>query len=58
MSFGLYWFGVLLIIGGLLCDAAALAPPALRVVMAALVLLGIGVVATVKATREGIRRSS
>jgi len=52
MSFGIYLFGIILVIGGLAYGAAMLHAPVQWIVMAALVLLGIGVVAAVKATRQ------
>jgi hypothetical protein len=52
MSFGIYLFGILLVIGGLVYGAAMLDAPVQWIVVAALVLLGIGVVAAVKATRQ------
>ncbi|HEY3255842.1 MAG TPA: hypothetical protein VGJ91_17915 [Polyangiaceae bacterium] len=52
MSFGIYLVGILLIIAGFIYAAAILNAPAHWIVVAALVLLGAGVVAAVKATRQ------
>jgi len=52
MSFGIYLFGIVLVIGGLVYAAAMLQVPVQWIVVAALVLLGIGVVTAVKATRQ------
>lgn len=52
MSFGIYLFGIVLVIGGLVYGAAMLGAPVQWIVMAALVLLGLGVVTAVKATRQ------
>ncbi|HXK17859.1 MAG TPA: hypothetical protein VNG33_08655 [Polyangiaceae bacterium] len=52
MSFGIYLFGIVLIICGLVYGAATLHVPVQWIVVTALVLLGIGVVAAVKATRQ------
>jgi hypothetical protein len=48
----MYLFGILLVIGGLTYGAAMLHAPTEWIVVAALVMLGVGVVAAVKATRE------
>jgi uncharacterized membrane protein len=52
MSFGIYLFGIILVIGGLVYGAALLNVPVQWIVVATLLLLGIGVVAAVKATRQ------
>ncbi|HTA91006.1 MAG TPA: hypothetical protein VK745_15560 [Polyangiaceae bacterium] len=52
MSFGMYLFGIILLISGLVYGAAILHAPAQWLVVGALVLLGLGIVAAVKATRE------
>jgi uncharacterized membrane protein len=52
MSFGIYLFGIVLVIAGLVYGAAMLHAPVQWIVVAALVLLGVGVVAAVKATRQ------
>ena len=52
MSFGIYLVGIVLVIAGLVYAAAILNAPVQWIVVAALVLLGAGVVAAVKATRQ------
>jgi len=52
MSFGIYLFGIVLVIGGLIYAAAILHVPVEWIVVIALVLLGAGVVTAVKATRQ------
>ena len=52
MSFGIYLFGIVLMICGLVYGAMTLHMPAQWIVVTTLVLLGIGVVAAVKATRQ------
>ena len=52
MSFGIYVFGIVLVIAGLVYGAAILHVPVEWIVVATLLLLGIGVVAAVKATRQ------
>ncbi len=52
MSFGIYLFGILLVIAGLVYGAIILHAPGHWVVVIALVMLGVGVVAAVKATRQ------
>jgi cadmium resistance protein CadD (predicted permease) len=52
MSFGIYLFGIILVIAGLIYGAALLHVPTQWIVMLALVLVGLGVVAAVKATRQ------
>ena len=52
MSFGIYLVGIILVISGLIYGAAMLHAPTHWIVVATLVMLGIGVVAAVKATRQ------
>ena len=52
MSFGIYLVGIVMVIAGLIYAAAILNAPAQWIVVATLVLLGAGVVAAVKATRQ------
>ncbi len=52
MSFGIYLFGIILVIGGLVYGAAMLHVPVPWIVVATLLLLGAGVVTAVKATRQ------
>lgn len=52
MSFGLYLFGYLLVIGGLVYAAALAHVPVHFIVVGAVVLLGLGIVTAVKATRQ------
>ena len=52
MSFGIYLFGIVLVIAGLIYAATMLHLPTQWIVVVALVTLGIGVVAAVKATRQ------
>jgi uncharacterized membrane protein (GlpM family) len=52
MSFGIYLVGIVLVIAGLVYAAAILSAPIQWIVVAALVMLGGGVVAAVKATRQ------
>ena len=52
MSFGLYSIGFLLMIGGLIYGAHLLHVPAHWIVVGAIVLLGLGVLTGVKATRQ------
>ena len=52
MSFGIYLFGIVLMIAGLVYGAATLHAPLHWIVVTALVLLGVGVIAAVKATRQ------
>jgi len=51
MSFGIYLGGIILVLGGLVYAAAILHAPLPWIVVGALVALGIGIVAAVKATR-------
>ncbi|MEP7121120.1 MAG: hypothetical protein ABJE95_09430 [Byssovorax sp.] len=52
MSFGLYIFGFLLVVIGLIYGAVMLHVPAHWIVMGAIVLLGAGILTGVKATRQ------
>ena len=52
MSFGIYVGGLLLVIGGLVYGAAILHAPTHWIVVVAVVLLGFGILAAVKATRQ------
>ena len=52
MSFGIYLFGIVLVISGLVYGAAIIHTPVHWIVVATLVLLGVGVVAAVKATKQ------
>ena len=52
MSFGIYLGGIILVISGFIYAAALLNAPTHWIVVAALVMLGVGVVAAVKATRQ------
>ncbi len=52
MSFGLYIFGFLLMVIGLVYGAVMLHAPAHWIVMGAIVLVGVGVLTGVKATRQ------
>ena len=52
MSFGIYLFGIVLLIAGLVYAAAILSAPTHWIVVAVLVMLGIGVVTAVKNTRQ------
>lgn len=52
MSFGIYLGGIILVVAGLIYGAAILHAPLQWIVVGALVLLGIGVLAAVKATRQ------
>lgn len=52
MSFGIYLVGIIMVIAGVIYAAAILNAPTQWIVVAALVLLGAGVVAAVKATRQ------
>ncbi len=51
MSFGIYIGGIVLVVGGLVYGAAILHTPVPWIVVGALVSLGIGVLAAVRATR-------
>jgi hypothetical protein len=52
MSFGLYAFGFLVVIGGLIYGASLLHIPTHWTVVGAVVLLGVGILSGVKATRQ------
>ncbi len=52
MSFGLYAIGFAILIGGLTYGAHLLHVPAHWIVVGAIVLLGVGIVTGVKATRQ------
>jgi hypothetical protein len=52
MSFGLYAIGFALVIGGLIYGAILVHIPAHWIVVGAIVLVGIGILKGVKATRQ------
>ena len=52
MSFGLYSIGFLILTGGLIYAAHLVHMPTHWIVVCAIVLLGIGIVSGVKATRQ------
>jgi membrane-bound acyltransferase YfiQ involved in biofilm formation len=52
MSFGIYLFGIALLIAGLVYAAAMLHAPGHWIVVGTLMLLGAGIVGAVKATRQ------
>jgi hypothetical protein len=52
MSFGLYAAGFAILIGGLIYGAHLLHVPAHWIVVGAIVMLGVGIVSGVKATRQ------
>jgi hypothetical protein len=52
MSFGLYAMGFAVLIGGLIYGARLLHMPAHWIVAGAVVMLGIGILSGVKATRQ------
>jgi hypothetical protein len=52
MSFGLYAVGFAILIGGLIYGAYLVHVPAHWIVMGAIVLLGVGILSGVKATRQ------
>jgi hypothetical protein len=52
MSFGLYAIGFAIMIGGLIHGARLMHTPTQRIVVGAIVLLGIGILSGVKATRQ------
>jgi len=52
MSFGIYLGGVLLVLGGLIYVAAMLHAPTPWIVAGALIVLGLGILTAVKATRQ------
>jgi hypothetical protein len=52
MSFGLYAIGFAILIGGLIYAAYLVHMPAHWIVVGAIVLLGVGILSGVKATRQ------
>jgi uncharacterized membrane protein len=52
MSFGLYAMGFVIMIGGLIYGAHLMHMPTHWIVVGAIVLLGVGILAGVKATRQ------
>ena len=52
MSFGIYLVGIILLVSGVAYGAALLNAPMHWIVVAALLMLGLGIVTAVKATRE------
>ena len=52
MSFGLYALGFAILIGGLMYGAYLVHMPAHLIVVGAVVLLGVGILSGVKATRQ------
>lgn len=52
MSFGLYSIGFAIVIGGLIYAAYLLQMPTRWIVVGAVVLLGVGILTGVKATRQ------
>ena len=52
MSFGLYSIGFAIVIGGLIYAAYLLHIPAHWIAVGAVVLLGVGILSAVKATRQ------
>lgn len=52
VSFGIYLVGIVLVIAGLVYAATILNLPTQWIVVVAVVLLGIGIVAAVKSTRQ------
>ncbi len=52
MSFGLYAIGFAIMIGGLIYGAHLVHMPTHWIVVGALVLLGVGILSAVKATRQ------
>lgn len=52
MSFGIYAFGFLVLIGGLIYGAHLVHMPTHWIVVGAIVLLGAGILSGVKATRQ------
>jgi hypothetical protein len=52
MSFGLYAIGFVILIGGLTYAAYLVHMPAHWIVVGAIVLLGVGILSAVKATRQ------
>jgi hypothetical protein len=52
MSFGIYIVGFVLVIGGLIYGATLLHVPSNWIVVGTVVLLGVGILSGVKATRQ------
>lgn len=52
MSFGLYSIGFAIVIGGLIYAAYLLHIPAHWIAVGAIILLGVGILSAVKATRQ------
>ncbi|MFY9751367.1 MAG: hypothetical protein WAJ92_01905 [Candidatus Acidiferrales bacterium] len=52
MSFGLYSAGFVIVIGGLIYGAVLMHVPAHWIAVGAIVLLGVGILSAVKATRQ------
>ena len=52
MSFGLYAIGFVIVIGGLIYAATLVHMPTQWIVVGAVVLLGVGILTGVKATRQ------
>jgi uncharacterized membrane protein len=52
MSFGLYAIGFAIMVGGLIYGACLVHMPTHWIVVGAIVLLGVGILSGVKATRE------
>jgi hypothetical protein len=52
MSFGLYSIGFAIVIGGLIYAAYLMHMPAHWIAVCAIVLLGVGILSAVKATRQ------
>ena len=52
MSFGLYIIGFLIVIGGLIYGATLMHVPSQWIAVAAIVLVGLGIVTGVKNTRQ------
>lgn len=52
MSFGLYAIGMAIVIGGLIYAAYLMHMPAHWIAVGAIVLLGLGILSAVKATRQ------
>ena len=52
MSFGIYAAGFAILIGGLVYAAHLLRLPALWIVVGAVIMVGVGILSAVKATRQ------
>jgi hypothetical protein len=52
MSFGIYLTGILIVIGGLVYGASLMHVPMHWIVVGGLVLVGVGILTGVKATRQ------